>query len=212
MEAVVAAMGSLSPPGGRDRRVVDAGVARRSALRATQRPLSVPVAHITSSRATPPRRTATRRTRPTSRGQDPRRAPTQSNPSAHVTAHHGKVPYTLAVPTSWERRARPPPPGTPVRALDSLRNAASHVTNLASARRYRDMTAVSTVGKLLLTPEEAAGVLSIGRTKLYELLSSDEIVSIRVGTARRIPVEALQHFVDQLLDEQHPDGPRTSPD
>jgi excisionase family DNA binding protein len=72
------------------------------------------------------------------------------------------------------------------------------------------MTAVSTVGKLLLTPEEAAGVLSIGRTKLYELLSSDEIVSIRVGTARRIPVEALQQFVDQLLDDQHPDGPRTS--
>lgn len=70
------------------------------------------------------------------------------------------------------------------------------------------MTAVSTVGKLLLTPEEAAGVISIGRTKLYELLSADEIVIIRVGTARRIPVEALQQYVDQLLNEQHPDGPR----
>ena len=86
-----------------------------------------------------------------------------------------------------------------MRALDPLRNAAIYVTNLASARRYQDVTAVSTVGKLLLTPEEAAGVLSIGRTKLYELLSSDEIVSIRVGD-RQQPGGGLSERGHQPVD------------
>ena len=49
--------------------------------------------------------------------------------------------------------------------------------------------------KLLLTPEQAAEALSIGRSKLYELLAKGAIESVRIGTSRRIPVAALERFI-----------------
>ncbi|HET6963166.1 MAG TPA: helix-turn-helix domain-containing protein [Acidimicrobiales bacterium] len=52
--------------------------------------------------------------------------------------------------------------------------------------------------KLLVTPEEAADLLSIGRSKLYELLAAGAVESVRVGTCRRIPVQALEDFVSRL--------------
>lgn len=54
------------------------------------------------------------------------------------------------------------------------------------------------VEKLLLKPEEAAELLSIGRSKVYELIGTGELVSVRIGTSRRIPAEALSEFVRQL--------------
>jgi excisionase family DNA binding protein len=54
------------------------------------------------------------------------------------------------------------------------------------------------VDKLLLTPEQAADVLSIGRTKLYELLATGELTSIRLGGCRRIPADAIRQFVAEL--------------
>jgi excisionase family DNA binding protein len=41
--------------------------------------------------------------------------------------------------------------------------------------------------KDLLTAEEAAHKLSLGRTKIYELMDAGEIRAIRIGGARRIP-------------------------
>jgi excisionase family DNA binding protein len=52
--------------------------------------------------------------------------------------------------------------------------------------------------KMLLTAEEAAEVLSIGRSKLYELLSSGAIASVTIGTSRRIRLDDLKRFVDEL--------------
>lgn len=49
--------------------------------------------------------------------------------------------------------------------------------------------------KLLLTPPEAAMLLSIGRTKLYELIRSGELLSIRIDRARRIPRAAAEAYV-----------------
>jgi excisionase family DNA binding protein len=52
---------------------------------------------------------------------------------------------------------------------------------------------------LLFTPRprQAADALGIGRSKLYELLASGELESIHIGTARRIPTQALEHFVER---------------
>lgn len=61
--------------------------------------------------------------------------------------------------------------------------------------------------KLLLTVEEAAERLSIGRTKAYELMATGALESVTIGRCRRIPVEALEPFVAKLrrLDgEGHP--------
>jgi excisionase family DNA binding protein len=41
-------------------------------------------------------------------------------------------------------------------------------------------------------------VRSIGRTKLYELIRSGELRSVRVGGARRVSATALAEFVAAL--------------
>jgi len=53
--------------------------------------------------------------------------------------------------------------------------------------------------KLLLTPEEAAAILSIGRTRVYELMGSGDLTSVRIGISRRIPRAAVESFVSRLL-------------
>ncbi len=52
--------------------------------------------------------------------------------------------------------------------------------------------------KLLLTPEEAAAVLSLGRSKVYELISDGRLASVRIDASRRIPAQALAEFVEGL--------------
>lgn len=55
--------------------------------------------------------------------------------------------------------------------------------------------------KLLLTPEEAAQALGIGRSKVYELLAGGRLTSVKIGTCRRVPAEALRQYVASLSDE-----------
>ena len=51
---------------------------------------------------------------------------------------------------------------------------------------------------ILLTPLEAAQVLRIGRSKLYQLLQAGELESVHIGACRRIPAEALNDLVARL--------------
>lgn len=53
--------------------------------------------------------------------------------------------------------------------------------------------------RLLLTTTEAAEALGIGRSKLYELLMAGVIRSVRIGSCRRVPAEALNDFVGAVL-------------
>ena len=55
--------------------------------------------------------------------------------------------------------------------------------------------------KLLLTPEEAATVLSLGRSKVYELIRDGRLTSVLIDTSRRIPTGALADFVAQLQED-----------
>jgi excisionase family DNA binding protein len=48
---------------------------------------------------------------------------------------------------------------------------------------------------LLLTIVEAARVLSIGRTTMYELVAAGEIDVVHIGRAVRVPVAELDAFV-----------------
>lgn len=52
--------------------------------------------------------------------------------------------------------------------------------------------------KLLLTPTEAAAALGIGRSKVYELLQTGTLPSVRIGACRRVPAEAVHIFVANL--------------
>ena len=60
------------------------------------------------------------------------------------------------------------------------------------------MTADLQGEKLLLTPLEAAALLGIGRTKVYALITSGKLASVRIDTSRRIPRAAIEAFVAAL--------------
>lgn len=52
--------------------------------------------------------------------------------------------------------------------------------------------------KLLLTPAEAAELLGLGRSTVYELLAAGDLESICIGRARRIPHDALLDYIGRL--------------
>jgi excisionase family DNA binding protein len=56
--------------------------------------------------------------------------------------------------------------------------------------------------RLLLTVPEAAQALAISRSKLYELLATNAVASIRIDGSRRIPLSALEEYVSRLLAER----------
>jgi excisionase family DNA binding protein len=51
---------------------------------------------------------------------------------------------------------------------------------------------------VLLTVEEAARRLQIGRTTCFRLVMSGDIESVTVGRLRRVPVDALSDYVAKL--------------
>lgn len=51
---------------------------------------------------------------------------------------------------------------------------------------------------LLVTVQEAARLLGIGRTTMFELIGSGGIKSIRLGRRRLISRRSLETFVDEL--------------
>lgn len=51
---------------------------------------------------------------------------------------------------------------------------------------------------LLLTVPEAAQALAISRSKLYQLLASGAVASIRIDGSRRVPVSALHDYITRL--------------
>ena len=53
----------------------------------------------------------------------------------------------------------------------------------------------------LLTVEDVQQVLSIGRTKVFTLIASGELKSIRIGSSRRITADALGEFINRLVKE-----------
>jgi excisionase family DNA binding protein len=50
--------------------------------------------------------------------------------------------------------------------------------------------------RLLLRPAEVAELIGIGRSKVYEMLASGELPSVRIGGDLRIPAARLQEWVD----------------
>lgn len=53
---------------------------------------------------------------------------------------------------------------------------------------------------LLLTVQDAAKYIGIGRTTLYRLMQEGAIASVRVGASRRIPLSSAHAFVDGLCE------------
>jgi excisionase family DNA binding protein len=54
--------------------------------------------------------------------------------------------------------------------------------------------------RILVSVPEAADMLSISRSKLYELLASGEIQSIHIDGARRVLLASLREYVARRLE------------
>jgi excisionase family DNA binding protein len=80
----------------------------------------------------------------------------------------------------------------------SARGGAVGDDGAASALR-RPPRGGPSAGKLLLRVEEAAALLDVGRTRIYDLITSGALQSVKIGGSRRVPAAALQRYVDELL-------------
>ncbi|TDU89446.1 excisionase family DNA binding protein [Kribbella voronezhensis] len=55
-----------------------------------------------------------------------------------------------------------------------------------------------TAAPLLLTVEQAAQQLGIGRTTVFALVKSGDLESIPLGRLRRIPAECITEYINRL--------------
>jgi len=113
----------------------------------------------------------------------------------------GRVAVTAFVVDSHARtstRAGHDPAAAPRTRPTSRRTHPPEVIDLTVRADYR----------LLLSAEEAAERLGIGRSLMYELISSGQVDSIRLGRLRRITPEALSACVAALRERGcDPGGP-----
>ena len=54
--------------------------------------------------------------------------------------------------------------------------------------------------KLLLTPEEVAESLNIGRSRVYDMMRENVLRNVTIGRSRRVLRSDLQHYVESLAD------------
>jgi len=57
---------------------------------------------------------------------------------------------------------------------------------------------VVTADPRLLTVRQAAQVLGLGRSTVYELIAAGELETVSIGRSRRVPLDALRAFVAAL--------------
>jgi excisionase family DNA binding protein len=50
--------------------------------------------------------------------------------------------------------------------------------------------------RLLYRPIEAADAIGVSRTRIYQVLASGELPSIRIGTSVRVPADKLREWID----------------
>lgn len=55
--------------------------------------------------------------------------------------------------------------------------------------------------RLLLTVPQVMAELGFSRWRVYDLIRSRELVSVKVGRSRRIPRAAVEEFVSRLISE-----------
>jgi excisionase family DNA binding protein len=56
--------------------------------------------------------------------------------------------------------------------------------------------------RVLLTVEEAAESLGIGKTKTYSLVMAGEIASVQIGRLRRIHIDSIREYAARLVAHQ----------
>jgi excisionase family DNA binding protein len=75
--------------------------------------------------------------------------------------------------------------------------------SLATASRvFEQITeGTSPVRRKLYRVEEVAEVLNVGRTKVFDLMRSGQLASVKVGGSRRITEQAIDDYIVRLCHE-----------
>lgn len=55
--------------------------------------------------------------------------------------------------------------------------------------------------RLVMTPEEAAEALGVGKSTIYDLMRANRLRSVKIGRRRLIPIAACREFLDALPTE-----------
>lgn len=55
----------------------------------------------------------------------------------------------------------------------------------------------TTTLRILVTVEEAAEALRVGRTTVFHLIRTGELDSVRIGRLRRVPLDELRRFAKE---------------
>lgn len=55
--------------------------------------------------------------------------------------------------------------------------------------------------RVLLTAEEVADALNIGRCTVYDLIRTGQLQSFKIGKLRRIPVDSVHDFARRMLED-----------
>ena len=71
---------------------------------------------------------------------------------------------------------------------------------LSTGKEMNEQTTTTTTTPLLVRVEEAARMLSLGRSTVYELIASGQLPSITIGKSRRVPVEALKQWIVEHIE------------
>jgi excisionase family DNA binding protein len=129
------------------------------------------------------------RTPPPTDAQPPTPKPPQlptpaTNPSPALPMH---VVDTADAVLARPSRNHAPPGNTPLQVPP-----AGH---LRDGSRPRGSTEP---GRLLLTVVQAAEMLAIGRTTVYQLISAGDLEVVHIGRATRVPVAAVEDLVTRL--------------
>jgi excisionase family DNA binding protein len=74
------------------------------------------------------------------------------------------------------------------------------LANTMSAAR----DAVLSDDRRLMKPEDVAAYLSVSRSKVYQLLASGELPSVKQGGNRRVRLSALNAYIDRLERDSAP--------
>ena len=93
---------------------------------------------------------------------------------------------------------------TNVDAIALTEQLQSHIAQLVETLRVEAVPAEPPVVEgeqpLLYTIPEAAKMLGIGRTNVYQLMNDGHLRFVKIGKRRLVPRSVLEVFVDELLE------------
>jgi excisionase family DNA binding protein len=56
--------------------------------------------------------------------------------------------------------------------------------------------------RVLLTAEEVADALAIGRCTVYDLIRTGQLQSFKIGKLRRVPVDAVRDYARRMVEAE----------